>query len=158
MFRAPIIQNDLFEGVMGMNEFIEYQKTLTIKDRENIVLISITEPDNDDYVSDNPVNTIGFHDILEAKFWDVEVPIGKYHPLTDEQSLELRKFIIKNKSKKFLIHCKAGQSRSAGVAKAVECIVLYENDVDAYRTSKSDIDSFDRYSPNQTVFDKIVKI
>jgi predicted protein tyrosine phosphatase len=158
MFRAPIIQNDLFEGVMGLAEFLEYQKTLSLKDRENVVLISITEPDSDNYVSDNPINTTGFHDVYEAKFWDVEEQIANYLPLTEEQGIELRKFIIKNKSKKFLIHCKAGMSRSAGVAKAVECIVNYQNDVYAYRTSKSEIDAFHRYSPNQTVFDKIVNI
>lgn len=157
MFKRTIIQNELFEGVMGINEFLTYQETLTIEARQHIALISITEPDNNNYVSDNKVQTIGFADVIETKFWDVEHPIGdKYLPLSAEQGKELREFISKNKDKKFLIHCKAGQSRSAGCAKAVECLVKFNGDVYEYRTSPSEIDKFDRYSPNQTVFDKIV--
>jgi predicted protein tyrosine phosphatase len=154
-FRAPVIQNDLFEGIMSKNEFLEYQAELSLEDRANVVLISISEPDNSEYVSDNKVNVIGFHDVLEMKFWDVEKPIGKYTPLTDKQGEEIRKFITTNKDKKFLIHCKAGQSRSAGIGLAVECIVNFDGSVYDYKTGKTDIYDYERYSPNLTVFDAI---
>jgi predicted protein tyrosine phosphatase len=156
IFRAPVIQNDLFEGIMSKNEFLEYQTGLSLKDRENIVLISISEPDNSEYVSDNKVTVVGFHDVLEIKFWDVEEAVGKYTPLTDKQGVKIRNFIKKNKDKKFLIHCKAGQSRSAGVGLAVECLVNFNGSRYDYRTGKTDIFDYVRYSPNLTVFDKII--
>lgn len=153
----PIVQNDLFEGIMGLSEFKDYQKMLSLKERENIVLISISEPDNTNTVSDTPSFTNGFHDILEIKFWDIEQPVGRFEPLTWEQGIELRDFILKNKEKKFLIHCKAGKSRSAGVGMATECLINYDGNVYNYFTSHSEIREFERYSPNLTVFDRIVK-
>jgi predicted protein tyrosine phosphatase len=155
-FRAPFLQNDLFEGIMSKKEFLEYQAKLSLEDRANIVLISISEPYDSEFVSDNKDYVIGFHDVLEMKFWDVEEGIGSYKPLSDRQGVKLRKFIKKNKDKKFLIHCKAGQSRSAGVGLAVECIVNFNGSRYDYRTGKTDIYDYARYSPNLTVFDKII--
>jgi predicted protein tyrosine phosphatase len=157
MFRSPIIQNELFQGIMGINEFKVYQQELTISDRQNIALISITEPDNDEYVSRDKTAVIGFADIIEMKFWDIEEDSDRYKTLTVEQGTQMKDFIIANKGKKFLVHCKAGQSRSAGVGKAIECLINFDGDVYGYRTSTSEIDSYKRYSPNQTVFDYIVK-
>lgn len=157
VFDLPIVQNDLFEGIMGAHEFKEYQKGLSIDDRKNLVLISISEPDTEEKMSDEPVHVVGFHDVLEMKFWDIEYPIGHYEPLTWEQGKEMREFIVKNKDKKFLIHCRAGMSRSAGTGRAVECLVNHDGDIYAYCTSHSDIQDFQRYEPNLTVFDRIVK-
>lgn len=162
IFNEPIIQNELFEGIMGVNEYIEYQKDLSLEYRKNMVLISITEPESSTLYPDTTLSTLspiyvsGYHDVLEMKFWDVEEPIGNYHPLSDEQGKELRDFILKNKDKRFLIHCKAGQSRSAGVGLAVECLVNFNGSRYDYRTGKTDIYNFKRYSPNLTVFDKII--
>jgi predicted protein tyrosine phosphatase len=162
MFKRAIIQNELFQGIMGIEEFKEYQTNLSLEDRKNIVLISITEPESSKEYPEtklsetNEIYTIGFHDVLEMKFWDVEETIGKYEPLTDDQGQEIKDFIVKNKDKKFLIHCKAGQSRSAGVGLAVECLVNFNGSRYEYRTGKTDIYSYSRYSPNLTVFDKII--
>jgi hypothetical protein len=54
---------------MGLREFLEYQEMLSLDDRKNIVLISITEPDDIvQRVSEyNPIATIGFHDVLETR-------------------------------------------------------------------------------------------
>jgi predicted protein tyrosine phosphatase len=156
MFKQAILQNNMFSGIMGINEFIRFQETLTINDRKDIVLVSITEPDNNDLVSDNPTYTIGFHDIIEIKFWDVDSPIhDTYYPITKVQGKILKDFILANYDKKFLIHCKAGISRSAGVAKAVECLLIYDGNIYDYRTSSSEIDQYPRYHPNPTVFDAI---
>jgi predicted protein tyrosine phosphatase len=159
VFDREIVQNDLFEGIMGQHEFKEYHKLLSTEDRKKLVLISITEPEaSAPYMSvDDPTSTIGFHDVLEIKFWDVEYKIGKYEPLTWEQGKIIRDFIVKNKDKKFLIHCRAGVSRSAGVGCAVECLVNHDGDVYNYYLSKSDIKNMPRYDPNLTVFDRIVK-
>lgn len=151
------VQNDMFVGVMGIKEFIEFQKGISLEERKEIVLISITEPDNTQYVSDDPTTTIGFHDVLESKFWDVEERIGNYNCLSDEQGTEIQEFILRNKDKRFLIHCKAGMSRSAGVAKAVECLINFDGDKYSYLTSQSALSGYERYCPNLTVFDKVVQ-
>jgi hypothetical protein len=157
--RGPVVKNELFEGIMGWREYKGYQELLTIKDREHMVLISITEPEESSpYLSEeSPIFTVGYHDVLEIKFWDVEWQVGNYKPLTKTQGKEIKEFIEKNKDKKFLIHCRAGMSRSAGVGKAVECLVKFNGDVYEYRTSHSDIDDFERYEYNPTVFDAICK-
>jgi len=163
MFKYKIIQNKLFEGIMGREEFLSYKKTLSPDDKNKMVLISISEPNNNIFISDDESATSDFFDILEIKFWDVEKPLVnvtkgvEYYPLTDEQGKEIKDFILKNRDKKFLIHCKAGKSRSAGVGKAVECLINFNGDVYNYRTSHSEIDDYERYAPNQTVFDKITK-
>ena len=161
LFDKPIIQNDIFEGIMGLHEYLEYQKLLTLKDREDIVLISISEPTSDGYGDTtlsvvDPISVLGYHDVLEMKFWDVEEPIRNYLPLTDEQGSLIREFIQRNTDKKFLIHCKAGISRSAGIGKAVECLIDYNGDKYAYSTGISNIGDYDRYFPNRTVYDKIL--
>lgn len=154
-FRAPVLQNDLFEGIMSRNEFLEYQQGLTLEERKDIALISISEPDNEEY--HHPVSIIGFADVLQIKFWDIEENFAQYTVLTDEQGKEIRKFILNNRDKKFLIHCKAGQSRSAGVGLAVECLVNFNGSRYDFRTGKTDIYDYARYSPNLTVFDKIIE-
>ena len=162
VFDKPIIQNDLFEGIMGIHEYIKYQANLPLDVRKGIVLISITEPDSSDYPDTllslgNPVYTSGYHDVLEMKFWDVEETIGTYTPLSDPQGKELREFIIRNLGKKYLVHCRAGMSRSAGIGKAIECLVNYGGDTYTYSTGHSDIGNYPRYFPNNTVYAKILK-
>jgi protein-tyrosine phosphatase len=101
---------------------------------------------------------------MKIQFWDVEDTIGKYEPISKSQALELRHFIIKMFEEydhpKFLVNCMAGQSRSAGVAKAIECLFYFGIGDEAkydYRTGfSSEIDTHIRYSPNLTVFDRII--
>ena len=76
--------------------------------------------------------------------------------ITNEQGLIIREFIEKHKDKRFMIHCAAGVSRSAGVGCAVECIVNFEGSAYYYQTGSSDIKAHSRYSPNYTVFRAIV--
>jgi predicted protein tyrosine phosphatase len=157
--RGPVINNDLFYGIMGWKEYKDFSQHITKDERKDLVLISITEPEEKSmWLSvENPEFTEGYHDVLETKFWDVEYQIGEYKPLTKRQGKAIKDFIEKNKDKRFIIHCRAGMSRSAGVGKAVECIVNFDNDVYAYRTSHSDIDDFERYEYNPTVFDAICR-
>ena len=148
----PYLKNDLFEGIVGKQEFILLSEADVI-DRHNTVLIAIHDPDADNH---NPEHLTGFKDVLEIKFWDIEEQIGNYKPLSDEQGKLLFDFITKHKNSKFLVHCHAGMSRSAGVACAIECIVYENGNKYYYSTSHSDVKSFSRYHPNYTVFDKII--
>lgn len=147
------LKNDLFEGIIGKLDYLNLYNADEL-DKFDTVLIAIHEPGQ----LVHPDSKIeGFSDVLQINFWDIEEEFGHYKPLTKEQGTEIRKFIEKNKTKKFLVHCAAGQSRSAGVACAVECIVNFDGDDYAYKTGSSDVKSHSRYSPNYTLYEKIIK-
>jgi len=149
----PYLKNDLFEGIVGKQEFILLSEEDVI-DKANTVLIAIHDPDAQLH---KPEHISGFKDVLELQFWDIEEQIGSYKPLSKEQGQNIFDFIKKNKDSKFLVHCHAGMSRSAGVACAIECIVNEDGNDYYYATSHSDVKAFNRYHPNYTVFDKIIK-
>jgi hypothetical protein len=153
----PHINNEDFVGIVGrgefnlLNEFGEF-------DKSNTVAICLFDPDREI----RPESEFeGFADFIQLQFWDVEEPIGRITPITDFQGTQLRDFIEKNKDFKFLIHCEAGMSRSAGVGQAIECLKHFDGDKFLFRTGFSAISEFakqtGRYSPNLTVFDKIIK-
>ena len=133
-----------------------------ILDKPNLVLISIGEPgEGYEYSILSPEEVSGFLDVLQIEFWDIEKDFVDYKIITDEQAKIIQDFIIKNKDNRFIINCKAGKSRSAAVGRSIECIVNFGIGVEAkylYKTSfNSGIQPPGRYSPNLTVFDKIVK-
>jgi len=148
----PYLKNDLFEGIIGKAEFILLEEA-DMLDRTNTVVIAIHDPDKPNH---NPENLKGFKDVFEIKFWDIEEQIGNYKPITNKQGKEIRDFIESNKNSKFIIHCHAGMSRSAGVACAVECIVNFDGVPYYYQTGTSEVKSFSRYHPNFVVFDVIM--
>jgi hypothetical protein len=69
-----------------------------ILDKENLVLISISEPVQDGYnderLSDEEVQ--GFKDSLRVKFWDIEEDFCDYLKISDEVAIEIQNFILKN--------------------------------------------------------------
>jgi len=148
----PYLKNSLFEGIIGRQEFIILVEADVI-DKNNTVLIAIHDPDTESHSSEY---LVGFQDVLEIKFWDVEETIGSYNPINMLQGKLIREFIMKNKHSKFLVHCYAGMSRSAGVACAVECLLNYGGDIYNYSASTSEVKNFDRYHPNYKVFDAIM--
>ena len=148
----PFLKNDLFEGVLGKRE-LEMLSSEGLVKKTGTVLIGIHDPDST-FNLDEVVD--GFDDVLEQMFWDVEEGPGRQKPISDEQASELKNFIENNKGKRFMVHCHAGMSRSAGIACAVECIVNYDGDVYNFKTGHSDVKAFKRYYPNWTVFDKIM--
>jgi predicted protein tyrosine phosphatase len=159
MANSFYLSNDLFYAIVGKEEFKEMSLKLNNEDKKNMVVISITEPDNS-YIEDIYIN--GFHDVLETKFWDIETDIiyeeGKsYYKITKEEGLKIKEFILKNKDKKFFIHCAAGVSRSAGVSCACEALILFQGNVYEYQTGYSEVKSHPRYAPNYSVFDAICK-
>lgn len=161
------ISTATIEAVCSRVEILELIQTNQL-DKENLVLISISEPVldhyNDEALTDDDVK--GFKDSLRTKFWDVEEDIGKrYKVIPDEVAKEIQNFILVNLQKdentRFIVHCRAGQSRSAGVARAIECIKFFGIGEEAkynYKTCfNSEIQAHSRYSPNLAVFDKVVK-
>jgi len=153
----PHLSNDDFVAVVGRGEFLLLNDHGEF-DKSNTVAICLFDPDRNVH----PEDTFkGYHDFIQMQFWDVEEPIGRIIPISDEQGKELFDFISKNKDKRFLIHCEAGMSRSAGVAQAVETIKHFESSPYFFRTGFSAISEFGqktgRYSPNLTVFDSIFK-
>lgn len=148
----PYLKNNLFEGIVSKEEYlIMYNED--VLDKFNTVLISIHDPNR---AIHSPEKVQGWSDVLQIQFWDIEEDIGDYKIITNEQGLIIREFIEKHKDKRFMIHCAAGVSRSAGVGCAVECIVNFEGSAYYYQTGSSDIKAHSRYSPNYTVFRAIV--
>jgi len=123
--------------------------------KDNTVLISISDPDNESHNADK---VSGFDEIIQVKFWDITQDTNKNKIISADTSKMIRDFIERNVKlqKRFLVHCEAGISRSAGVGMAIECINNYQGDVYTYFTSESDIKSHGRYHPNLTVFDSIM--
>ena len=143
-------QTNHVDAIIGIDEFRDHTRTF---DKDNLVLIAILDPDTESHELDL---IDGYKDVIQAKFWDVEEGIGKYTPITDEQGKELREFILKNKDSKFLIHCHAGVSRSAGVAMAVDCLLSHNGDKHDYSMFPCPITNHYRYSPNYVVYDAVV--
>ncbi len=155
MRNEKYIINNLFKAVYSKNEFIQELSTLTEDERSKLVVISIHDIGAELF---SEQTFLGFEDYIQMEFWDIEEAFGNYKPITKAQGKELNEFIWANKDKRFLIHCAAGQSRSAGVACAVECIVNFDGDNYAYLTGDSDVKTYPRYSPNLTVYDAIIKV
>lgn len=137
-----------------------------ILDKENLVLISIGEPGEFyKYSILSKEEVQGFKDVLQIEFWDIEEDFGDYKIITDDQAKIIQKFIISNLQKdpetRFIVHCKAGKSRSAAVGRAIECIKFFGVGEEAkynYKTCfNSEISAHARYTPNLTVFDAVVK-
>jgi len=146
------LKNDLFEGVIGKMDYLNLYNA-DVLDKSNTALISIHDPDR---MVHPDIKLEGFADVLQIQFWDIEEAFGNYKPITKEQGKIIRDFIEANKDLRFLVHCAAGQSRSAGVGMAIECIVNFDGNIYNYQTGDSDIKKHPRYSPNYVVFDKIM--
>lgn len=136
-----------------------------VLDKENLVLISIGEPGEKYKYSILSADEVqGFKDVLQIEFWDIEEDFGDYKIITDGQAKEIQDFIVKNlkadEDTRFIVHCKAGKSRSAAVGRAIECIKFFgigEKAKYEYKTSfNSEISAHSRYCSNLTVFDKVV--
>ena len=96
-------------------------------------IISITDTDKADVVFDkNEVN--GIRAVLRLKFDDVERDYKNEHCITKEDAENIVKFVNKNKNKvdKFIVHCEAGVSRSAGVGAAI-MKALHGDDWDVFK-------------------------
>jgi len=143
---------ELLEYKKELEDFIrKIRKSNNLEDRNSIPL------------DKNLLNLC--HDSLTVSFWDIdfEEEIGNYKPISNEEARKIAKFIkkyasdVKNQKKKFLIHCSAGISRSAGTAIAIHCILDYNSNKDKFSKNNCKIISHSRYMPNKQVFEKIIK-
>lgn len=158
------VSTDTIEAIVSRVEIIKLINSKQL-DTKNLVLITIGEPtektgyNQERKLSDGQVKF--FKNYLMIEFWDIEEDFGDYKIITDEQGKIIQDFIIKNIDNRFIINCQAGKSRSAAVGRAIECIKFFGVGDEAkynYKTSfNSEIDAHNRYCPNLTVFDKIVK-
>ena len=71
--------------------------------------------------------------------------------ISNEKAKAIKEFIIKNRDKKFLIHCSAGISRSAAVGMAVEKLLC-----NVFTKEDSVFMKYERYEPNMFVYHKII--
>lgn len=147
---------NLFEGVIGRKEF--FDQADQINPRCN--LIAIWSPgdfmklykDDLKYIEDYYKKANLFNDYIRFDFWDTENNVPGYPTINQKQALELISFIDKHMDESFLIHCDAGQSRSAGVSMAVECIIKFNADRYQFSLCTPYVGRFERYSPNYEVF------
>ncbi len=149
----------LFENVISRNELILDYKQYNY----TAALISLWTPgDWIDFQETEPeiIKSYNkardyFETSIRQDFWDTEDNVPGYETISAEQAKELVDFIKDNRDRTFIIHCDAGQSRSAGVALAIECILNHAGDRYQAGLSSSFTDG-ERYSPNRCVFDKIM--
>lgn len=152
--RVFSVSSGVVRGVLGRREV----EGLTKEDAdylgvdENTVLISITDP-NSPALPDGVFGV--FRDSISLEFWDVEESFGGYNPISDRQASELRVFIEENRGGSFVVHCEAGQSRSAGIGLAIFLICQHGDDRESFAFSENPIRRHHRYHPNYFVFEKI---
>lgn len=141
----------MIENVLSRNEFLKQHKILN----PECVVISILNPGVEPFDLDilgrfKKARTFHFHD-LEEDFANIKV-------ISDEMAEDIRNYILENKNERFIVHCMAGQSRSAGTAKAIECLIKFNGNVYEYKTGYKSFVDKPGFFPNHTVFDKIVGV
>lgn len=157
------ISTSTIEAIISRHELLEALASDTI-DPSQLVLISIAEPTythfDDEALTDEQVAP--FIDSIRVRFWDIEEDFPPYTTISDDIAIQLQSFILSHLDHRFIIHCRAGVSRSAGVGKAIECLKYFgvgDDAVYSYQTSfSSEIDAHSRYHPNHTVFRKLTHL
>ena len=155
------ISTKTIEAIISREE-IQCAIAQNVLDKENLVLISISEPgEHYKYSILSKEEVQGFKDVLQIEFWDIEEDFGDYKIITDEQAKIIQNFILVNLQKdsetRFIVHCKAGKSRSAAVGLAIDYITRDKYLQPKFEHFTSDILKHARYTPNMTVFLKIIK-
>ena len=142
------VYSDLIEAIISRRELIDNYTKLD----KNSVLISIREPGS------VKIDLNYFSSELYIDFYDITSNIGSIKIISDKKAKIIKNFILKNKNKRFVINCEAGQSRSAGVGLAIECILRFGGNIYNHSTSFSEIKDHPRYFPNLIVYQKIINI
>lgn len=106
-----------------MKVFVRSIATIqNINPENDYIVISVQSPDAK-YNAIVPVNKY-CKGILRTRFYDIDKPLC-YHgdmlyPMTIEQSNEIARFVKENADvQEVYVHCEAGISRSAGLARAI---------------------------------------
>ena len=150
--------NERILAIISKSEFKDFTRQIKRSKLKNIALISIQDPDDKEDLASFFKE---YHHVLNARFWDVveskRVGQKDMSVISSDTARKIKNFITANSNKRFLVHCSAGMSRSAAVAKAVICLLDYDNDIYSYKISPCPITEHPRYHYNPTVFDAIVK-
>lgn len=113
---------------------------------EKVMVISITDPGSEPNGLRGNANN-GIYKIVRAEFEDTDDPNTS---ISAEQAKMIAEQVSQNidVADKIIVHCEAGQSRSAGTAAAI--LKFYTND---------DTQIFDnpRYTPNMYVYRKMLE-
>lgn len=130
--------------VIVMNRPLASQYSLA-PHSETSVIISITDPQGPpNFFCRDPAN--GIKDILRVSFEDTdkaETSISK------AQAREIAIFVQQHMTiDKIIVHCEAGQSRSAGVAAAILKYIFNDD---------SSIFECPKYTPNMFVYRKVIE-
>lgn len=134
-------------AIVGEEEIIKNSKFFS--SQSNVAWISVCDSKKENLHIEND-----FDAILKLKFDDVEYGWSKSTiPISPEQGMEIKNFILRNKDKTFLINCKAGQSRSSAIGLAVEFLL---GDFEKWSHFSSAILRHERYSPNYLVLSSIL--
>lgn len=144
------ISNDLIKAIVGRNDLKDVINNIDIN---NTVIISITDPKSKK-IDINLLNK--FNNSLSLSFWDVEEDFGDYKIISNNQAHIIKNFILDNKDKSFVIHCEAGQSRSAGIGLAIECLINFNGSKENHIVAYSPIKGHPRYKPNKTIYETII--
>lgn len=157
------ISNKDIYAVISRKEILKLIDEKDFKEKKSeLVLISISEPITEKYKDESLSDEIvkDFKKELRVKFWDITKPMDDMDIISNELAKKIRDFILDNKEEQFIVHCRAGKSRSAGVARAIECIKHFGIGSEAVYNYKQGFDTIlsknKRYVPNLTVFDKIL--
>ena len=134
--------------------------TIHVMSRENAIkyscqqnseisaVISISDYDKDaPILENNPDN--GIISRCKLKFNDVDR--GEAHAITDADAHKIMIFVaeIKENVDRLIVHCKAGVSRSAGVAAAI-MKAIYNDDREIFNSR--------RYRPNMTCYRMVLNV
>ena len=150
----PYVKNDIFEGIVGITEFKALSNDGLIP--LDTAVISIQDPVGCLGGAPEALDLSKFKNHIALRFWDTEYEDGKYSTISKKQAEELVTFIVTNVTSKFMIHCHAGMSRSAGVGHFVECLKRYDGDIYNFRIGGSTLSKFERYFPNSKVFERLM--
>lgn len=136
--------NDNILCIIGKDEFIHFYDSLP----KSCVVISIADPfeSNNDRSIPNTLLSM-FNDYIKLHFHDLDKPFANLKYFTKDEANLLSEFIKKNKDKQFIVHCEAGMSRSAAIAKS---ILLWLDNCDDLN-NETMIDKHYRYYPNKLV-------
>ena len=157
------VQTNEIKAILGRKEIESYAKDNFSKLNldKNTVIISITDPQSK-LIDEDILNK--FKDSLSIQFYDITEDMiyntnenWKFVPINNKEAKIILDFILKHKNDNFLIHCEKGQSRSAGVGLAIECILKFNGNKKEFALEQSIILNHHRYEPNMLVYNKILE-
>lgn len=139
----------MIKSVEVMNKTQAEEYSLTAHNKESIVISIASRGCNTAFIMPNTINKIA--DILYVQFNDTDDTDMLYGGIEDTEAIKIVDFIEKynsiNTELGLIVHCEAGQSRSAGVAAAI-MKYLYNDDTPIFNNS--------RYTPNMLCYRKVL--